>query len=309
MPTRVTEKIGGLQSTRKLNDSNTYEREWFVQFDQAATTLTQVESAVGVGLGDGYPGDPTAVALSISVQGSDDIGLTWTVRISYGPQPVDSGGNEPPGNGEGNEPILKQPIWSAGSSVTSGPVTTEFINDNTTTQTICNSAGDPLEGLEAEQAEFRLTLTTYFLSHTGWMSTAVDYTNAVNSDTWHGKAAGTWKCQGCSAQLQSASWGVYWEVTWEFAYRDTWNLLPWDIGFAERCGEDGVASSTGTKRKAILGQDKKPVKGPVALANGVALPAGTKPSVIANGFGARVYKKMPFSIFGQIYTPTQANTQ
>jgi hypothetical protein len=307
MPARVTEKIGGLQSTRKLDGGNTYEREWFVQFDQAATTITQVENAVGVLLGATYPGDPTAVALSITVQGADDIGLTWKVRISYGPLPIDndsnnSGGNEDPG-------IWKQPTWSASSSVTSGPVTTEFINDNTTTQTICNSAGDPLEGLEAEQAEFRLTKTEYYGSHSSWMARAVDYTNAVNSDTWHGQGEGSWKCQGCSAQLQSSSWGVYWEVTWEFAYRDTWNLLPWDIGFAERCNDEGVSSSTGTKRKAILGQDKKPVKGPVALANGVALPAGTKPTVIANGFGARVYKKMPFSVFGSIYTPTQANSQ
>jgi hypothetical protein len=306
MPTRVTEKIGGLQSTRKLNESNTYEREWFVQFDQAASTLTQVENAVGVVLGASYPGDPTAVALSISVQGADDIGLTWTVRISYGPRPIDDDDENGPGNDDPS--ILKQPIWSAGSSVTSAPCFEWYTEGNTTKETICNSAGDPLEGLEAEQAEFRLTLTNYFLSHTGWISTAVDYTNAVNSDTWHGCGPGTWKCQGCSAQLQSAQWGVYWEVTWEFAYRDTWNLMPWDVGFSERVGADGTPSMSGDKRKAILGQDKKPVKQPVALGGGVALPAGTPPNVIENGNGVRVYRALPFAGFGQIYTPTVANT-
>jgi hypothetical protein len=98
---------------------------------------------------------------------------------------------------------------------------------------------------------------------------------------------------------------VYWEVTWEFAYReDTWDLKPWDVGFHERCDVNGTPSASGDKRKTIYTVDKKPTRQPVALADGVALPPGSPPQVV-NGVGVEVYKTQNFgSVFGEIYTPS-----
>lgn len=302
----VTEYPGS--SSRRYGQAGEYERVFRVKFDTPPSSLASVETSTGVSMMSSHPEDDSSVALGFSTRAADDAGIVWEVTISYGPKPVD--GDQGGGGGEeGGGGILKMPVWSAGSSVTTTPCWQYYEDGNEDKETIVNSAGDPLEGFECEAAEFRLTLTTYHLSHAEWMGVAVEYTNAINSDIWHDCGPNTWKCQGCSAQLQSASGGVFWEVTWEFAHRDTWNLMAWDVGFNERCGEDLIASASGDKRKVIKGQDGKPVRQPAALDNnGVALAPGSKPLVINNGEGVRIYRELPFSVFGQIYTPFAANT-
>lgn len=304
----VYEDYGKQSSSGKYGESASYSRTWIIRSDNPEESITAIQGAPGVNYRDGHPNDSNSKAMSFSVDPADDSGLLWTVRISYGPEPPDTGGEDPPESTP--EGILKFPVWSAGSSVVSVPCFQYYDGEgNLSQKVITNSAGDPLEGLEAEAAEFRLSLTMYYLSHEAWMADAIAYTNAVNSDSWHGGLSGSWKCQGCSAQLGNQLGVVYWEVTWEFAHRDTWNLMPWDVGFHERVDESGAPDSYGTQRKAIVGQDKKPVKQPVALANGVALPPGSAPLVINMEQGVRVYPQMPFgSKFGTIYTPTYANT-
>lgn len=301
------EDYGKRTSNGKFGESSRYTRVFLVQSDDLEESLTAIQDAPGVSYNDSYPYDSGSKCQSFSVEPADDSGLLWSVRIGYEPPEPDKGegGDQSPGEG-----WIKQPIWSAGSSVTAVPIFEHYVADsNVQKAVITNSAGDPLEGLEAEAAEFRLSLTSYAYSHSDWLSNAVLYTNAVNSDTWHGQPPGTWKCQGMSAQVGNSNGQVYWELTWEFAHRDTWNCVPWDLGFHQRVNDDGEPSGSGTKRKAIVGQDKKPVKQPVALAGGVALPPGSPPVVINNGEGVRVYRKLPFqSVFGSIYTPTIPNT-
>lgn len=310
---QINESISGRTSSRRYGEVGNYERSFTLTYDDPPTSVTQIENDLGITMGMPHPENDGAIVIGIDVDPLDDSGLLWRVRLSYGEKPADKDDpepGEPPGEGEPTPPpvIRRQPLWSASSSTTSVPCFQHYTNGNGGLETITNSAGDPLEGLDCEAAEFRISLTQYYHSHEQWMTTAVNYTNAVNSDTWHGKAPGTWKCQGCSAQIETAGGVVFWAVTFEFAYRDTWNLTPWDVGYNERVGDDGVPSMTGTKRRGIVGQDRKPTKHPVALGGGVALPAGTKPNVINNGLGVRVYREMPFFYFGQIYTPGVANT-
>lgn len=283
----------------KYGETYTYTRAWTVRVDSPSTSLVDITNATGVAWLDPHPDDSSCKALEFDTKPIDEVGLLYVVTAKYQVPPVnntDNGQEEQPGYIEG---LMKIPVWSASSSVTSGPVALA----------ITNSAGQPLEGLEQEFAEFRLTLTEYHLSHSSWMSDGRYYTNRVNSDSWNGGGERTWKCQGMSAQLQTENRSGasinFWEVTWEFAYRSgTWNLLPLDVGLCERCDSSGTPSASGEKWKTITGQDGKPVKGPVALANGVALPPGTPPSVINDGDGEEVYFKAPFtSRFGQVYTP------
>jgi len=87
----------------------------------------------------------------------------------------------------------------------------------------------------------------------------------------------------------------YWETTWEFCYRaETWDFKPWDVGFNELVTSDGTPSASGTKRAAVLGADKKPVKAPVALTSGVAKAAGSAPDALT----FKLYKETDFSVFG-----------
>jgi hypothetical protein len=283
----------------KFGETYTYTRAWLVRVDDPSTSLVDITNAAGINYLDEHPDDANCKALEFDTKPTDDTGLIYTYSVKYQVPPINSeGGEDQPGYIDG---MMKIPIWSASSSITTGPCALG----------INNSAGQPLEGIEQEFAEFRLTKTEYFLTHTGWMSDAKTYTNKVNSDSWNGGSARTWKCQGMSAQLQTENSGSgtinYWEVTWEFAYRSsTWNCLALDIGFMQKVGSDGVPSASGEKWKEIPGVDGKPVKQPVALASGVAVAPGTAgyPMVINGGDGEEIYSKVAFgSRFGSVYTP------
>lgn len=293
----------------KFRETYEYTRAWLVRTDTLDTPLPDITNAAGISYLDSHPDDASCKALEFTTQAADDSGLLFMVRTKYSAPPADQGDNEEEEEQEQTVPgIMRNPVWSGSSTVRSVPIYKDKDGD-----IITNSAGDPLEGLEGDEAEFRLTLTGYALSHASWMECGRLYTNAVNSDTWNGGEPRTWKCQGLSAQLQTVNKEgetfIFWEVTTEFAYRaDTWDLKPWDIGFHERVTDDGTPSQAGTKRRAIVGQDKKPVKQPVALANGIALPAGTPPEVINDGAGVQIYESLAFiPVFGQIYTPVVAN--
>ena len=96
---------------------------------------------------------------------------------------------------------------------------------------------------------------------------------------------------------------VYWEVSFEFAYRaDTWFLKPLDIGYSQKVDGEGNPTASGQYVAAILGQDKKPIKEPASLGGGVAVDAGTPgfPKVINDGDGANPYDSASFSGFGGI---------
>lgn len=288
----------------KFKETYEYTRAWLVRTDSVNTPMPDITNAAGIAYQDSHPDDASCKALEFTTQAADDAGMLFKVSVKYYVPPADqgSGGEDQPQYIAG---IMRNPVWSGGSTVRSVPIYKDKDNE-----IIRNSAGDPLEGLQGDEAEFKLTLTGYVLSHTDWMNKGRQYTNRVNSDTWNGGAPRTWKCQGIAAHLQTVnkdgnSW-IFWEVVTEFAYRaDTWDLKPWDIGFHERVTEDGTPSSTGTKRRVIVGQDKKPVKSPVALSGGVALPAGTPPEVINNGAGVQIYHTAEFgTAFGEVYTPT-----
>ena len=286
----------------KYQETYTYTRGWVVRVDDPLTPLPDITNAACNAWLLEHPDDASSVALEFDTKASDDTGLVYTVSVKYYAPPTNnsSAETEEPGTVDG---IMKLPIWSGSSRSKTVPAVTKDGDF------IVNSAGDPLEGLEMDVSEPRLTLVQYYADHATVVSMQRTYTDTVNSGTWNGGAAKTWRCLGCSFQLQTVNNAlatlIFWEVTWDFAYdRTTWNLKPWDVGFAERCGEDGFASASGDKRKTILGQDKKTVKQPVALANGVALPAGSPPQVINAGNGEEVYEAIDFSApFGQVYTP------
>jgi hypothetical protein len=281
------------------NDGAVYRREFLVRVDAINTSLIDISNAPGCAFGDEHPDDPSVFMDRYDVKPADDSGLLYLCSYEYRKQnPQDQ---EPP-EGEPGGLDFRPPVWSGSSGVVTRPVYKDRNGDIMT-----NSAGDPLEDLEAEQAEERLTLTQYFLSHTGWLSTAKTYTNAVNNAAWNGGAEHTWKCQGCSKKLNIENRNgvtvIYWEITWEFAYKaDNWKLKPWDIGFHELVDEaTGEPSGTGTKRAVIKTYDGKGTRQPVALGGGVALPPGTPP--VALEF--EVYEPLDFlTPFGELFTPS-----
>jgi hypothetical protein len=281
----------------KSQETDAYTRSFLVRVDALDESLIDISNAPGISVkeSDAHPENASIVALEYDVKCVHDSGLLWQVDFKYYAKPVDlNDGLSAPGAIEG---FGKKPVWSAGSSVTTGPVTKDIYDGK-----ITNSAGDPLEDAVKEYAEFRCSVTMYSFSVSGWASTALEYTNATNSDSWNGGGPRTWKCQGCSAQLVTESLNgvsfTLWEVAWEFAYRkDTWDLVLLDIGYNQRVNEDGEPSQSGDKKKTIVGPDKKPLAGPVGLNNGVAVSPGDEPD--EREF--IVYEQRPFgTVFGEI---------
>lgn len=317
---RETVRDRSLELAKK--DGGSGSRSWIARVDDPATSLTDIRAASGVLIGDQHPDDASLVCQTISVKSADDTGMLYSVSADYKPDPTQSSDSDEDDPG-GMDGLV--PVWGGSSSVASEPV---YLNIAGNTMT--NSAGEPLEGLEAEQAQFHLTKTTYYSTHEGgggWLAHARTYTNSINSDVWNGGQPGQWKCQGCSAKLNIDRQGeqgaarVYWEVSWDFAFRaDYWRLTPWDIGFNELCddegnpievygvsdsggggsGEDG-ACGDGINRRAIRGQDGKPVRQPVALQNGKAKGPGCRPDALL----FEIYASQAFgAVFGEVTTPT-----
>lgn len=281
-------------------ETYTYTRAFLVRTDDPSEPLPNITNAPGFAWLDSHPDDASVGALSFETSPADDSSLLYYVKVKYGSRPHTAPPEDPP-NTPGSVPgLMKFPVWSGSSSVTTGPCL-----EDKDKEAIVNSAGDPLEGMEMEMADAKLTVTNYALSHTAWMTAAATYTNTCNTGNWNGGAIDCWKCQGCSAKLATENVDgttyVFWELTWEFAYRaQSWRLRPWDIGFAERCDSEGVASSTGTNRKAIKGADGKATARPVALAAGVAKPAGQPPDALS----FVIYQRQNFSTaFGEVFTP------
>lgn len=295
---------------------NQYSRAFLVRVDAFSTPIDEIYNAPGLSYGDLHPDDDTVELQSFDCKVADDNGLLYLVSFKYAKKrPDDSGGDEGGGGGGGGQVNAHIPFWGASSSVT-----TRAVYQDRHGKVMCNSAGDPFDAQEADVAEAKLSYTEYWPSHTDWNMSQRTYTNTVNLNTWNGGDRYTWKCQGCSAKVnienENGVTTVYWEVTWEFAYRaEGWQLKPWDVGFSELVDNNGTPSPTstgynaatgegpsggGTKRAQIKGQDKKAVRQPVALSNGVAKPAGSRP----NAIWFEVYETRDFTIrFGQLTTP------
>jgi hypothetical protein len=272
----------------KYGETFTFTRKWIIRVDSPTTSRVKISQAASVLFGDGYPDFTSHKAMEFDLTEESGDGMIWGLVVRYYIPPVE---NTPdPSTG------IPKDCWSGAGSSTSIPVFKD--KDGVL---VVNSAGDPLEGAERESSEFSLTLTKCY-SDLSWSPIAKSRSNTVNASSWNGSAARTWKASFRSANKKEATVSgsssdtkPYWEVTWEFHYREeTWDYKPWDVGFNQLVDSSGSPATGGTSRAAILGADKKPVKAPVALSNGVAKAAGQKPDALA----FRLYQETDFSVFG-----------
>jgi hypothetical protein len=129
----------------------------------------------------------------------------------------------------------------------------------------------------------------------------IAFMDSVNSDTFWGGLAGTWKVQGISAQRQTKQLPgdvvlAYLRVSYKFEARPTWDLQILDAGTYRY--DSSIRSATRV-RLAFLTSDGHPRTGALD-GTGLALPDGATP--VFNVY--RVYKRQPFAILGlpQSYT-------
>jgi len=260
-----------------FRESHNLSETWMVRVDAPppTTSVAAILTAPGMVYGTAHPSFASCKAMKWSYSAADGSGLLWNVTVQFFVPIIELN----PANG------LPLDVWSGSGTKVSLP----FYKDKDD-NILKNSAGDPLEGMEYEKCfrGYSLTRSYALLSDADTEINAVN--NKTNSDTWPVIAGyglpDTWKCSFTNIQKKiiitssgaTQTAARYWEVSYDIEYDEkTWHSKPWDMGFNERTDAAGVPSGTGTKRRSILGVEGRPVKQPVALANGVALPPGTPP--------------------------------
>ena len=258
---------GAFRESHSLNET------WLVRVDAPppTTTAMAILTAPGVGYGTAHPTFSSCKAMKWDYAAADTVGLLWHVTVNYIVPIIEVD----PSTG------LPMDLWSGKGQQVNLP----FFKDKDGA-VLKNSAGDPLEGMEYERTFLSWSLVRSYATLAAATSAMNSIVDKTNSDSWSIGTAGQYKTTVTGFQkkviiTQSGATQTaarYWEVAYDIDFKlDGWNVKPWDMGFNERCDSSGVASTSGTSRKTILGVDGKPVRQPVALSNGVALAPGSTP--------------------------------
>ena len=277
--------LDGVSLSGKFGESLQATERWQIRVDSPNTSrleILQTLATGGIVWGASHPDFPALKAMEFNLATEGREGMRWVMSVNYYIPPAT---RMPQASG------IPADVWEFSGGTSTVPV---FVDTSGTT--ITNAAGDPLEGLERERHEFGWNLRKSYQNQAAFDSAAATYPNKVNSSSWAGGAAKTWKCYLRSAKkvsiskVDGASDGStldYIEANWEFRYdASTWKCMPWNVGFME------LVSGT---RKVILA-DGKPVKQPVALTNsGAKASDGTAPTVINSGNGVDIYLTANFS--------------
>lgn len=181
-------------------------------------------------------------------------------------------------NDEENRPTEDESTWlriTISSSQITKPATDKDGNSFT------NSAGDPVDGLEAESAIITLTYTNEAVEDPKFKS-FYKYLNSCNDDVFLGCKKYTLRCTGISAEYDQAK--QTWRVAVEFTHNpDGWEIAYYDAGYNE------VVSG---KRRAILDDRGNPVNQPVPL-DGEGKAAAPATGVEVDAEGESRYFKAP----------------
>jgi hypothetical protein len=277
----------GTSVSGKYGESLRLTRKFIVRVDNPNTSKALISAAPGVAWGAPHPDVAACRAMEFELSPHDDVAMLWIHTITYYVPPA---ARNPDANG------VPHDAWEAGGGTSTAPAVLDKFGDS-----IVNSAGDALDGLEKEESEFSFTLTKFYQDDT-WAQDARDYSNSCNSDAWGDGDPLTWKCEFRSAAKRVITPAdptlpeiTVVETKWEFRYdKTTWKLKPWDVGFMQKVDANGDPNTLGDQRATIIGNDGKAVKQPVALENGVAKVAGLEPDVINNGDGVEVYESRQF---------------
>lgn len=277
--------LDGTTLSGKFGESMQAALRWRIRVDSPLTSqfdiLVEMATEAGLTWGAAHPDISSLKAMEFELAPEGKEGMVWILTVKYSIPPRTQ-----------NASGIPSDVWEFAGGTTTVPL---FVDKDGVT--ICNAAGDPLEGLERERHEFGWTLRKTYATEVLFRDAAAAYPGKVNDAPWAGGPAKTWKCylRGSKkvsiSKLDGADDAAkldFIEATWEFKYEPlTWKCMPWDVGFMELAGG---------YRKAIVGSDGKSVKQPVALnSNGTKKTDGQKPSVINNGAGVEIYATADFT--------------
>jgi hypothetical protein len=264
----------GRQTT--YGDVPVYTRIFLVRVDDPNTDIQDISAEPGINWLDAHPENENALLIDSNVQQDGDSPFHYRLTFTY----------------KSAEDLLEDPVdrpaqFSFSGGLASAPAFWYFPNnnDNSTKRVIINTAGDPIGGLDRDEGEFTVSITINKAPPFDYAK-AQSYVGAINSDTWSGGAAKTWKCMSITGNRKiedvAGTKYLYWETNATLAYRNTgWDLQTWDVGFNE--------IKNGARKKIMAGSE--PVSEPAALSNGVAKAPGQPPDLLT----LRIYPMLAFT--------------
>lgn len=280
----------GTSLSGAFGESFRFVRRWKIRVDNPLTSkvlmarsMREADGITPVGYGSPHPDFADHKAVDFSVDCDDKSGLWWIGTVNY----------RIPDRARIIDPVtgIPEDAWKLNSRDVKWP----FVVDIDGTK-VCNSAGDPIEGLSTSGRDFGWNLQKCFEDYSAFLTFLHAVSDCVNDGTWDGEPARRWLCffRGAEKRVTSAAGDAGGETTeYVEAHFDIvhnwagWDQKPWDTGFNEKVDSAGNPSTSGTYRRAILGVDGRPTRQPVALSGGVAVPAGTLPTALTfREFGA-----------------------
>lgn len=224
-------EIVGRTFQHRFGEAPTSQIQYAVTLDDPATTHQEILNAIGIFHGSFHPEYSYLRCIEGSITENDPDPWHCTVTYSYAVPQAGGAGNsafEP-------NPLARADVWSF--SVGGSQVPALFYyhgNDNADIRPLTNSANDFFEGLLADEAEVRASISGN--RPTFPLAAAAAVTNGINIAPYLGGAAYTWKCSGISAQQTTEIVNDieinYWQVSVELVFRQNgWLMLLPDIGW------------------------------------------------------------------------------
>lgn len=283
-----------------------YRRTFWVTVDSPNTSLLEIMAAPGVYLWAPHPDDSAARAQSFNARPRGSNSLSYVVSVDYQPVPRRDAERAEQKPGATKVPSLPSPVWSGGSARRQVP----FVKDSAD-KPVLNSAGVPFDGISKDDFYETLALVKCYATLTDALTAIRSVLGFTNNDAiWADGVAGEWLCSDARWNVKDEPIGndkyTYVEVSYSFEHsKGGWAYKLLDIGYRQKVDADGNPSETGTQLAAILDNDGKPVREPVALnGKGVVMSPPTSPTnpplVINSGNGVRPFKGAIFkTILGE----------
>jgi len=233
-------ELVGRAFQHRFGDSPTAELRYALTLDDPATSQQEMLNYVGIFHGSFHPEYSFLRCTEGSISEGDPD--PWHAVISYRYEVPQRGNNEFEPN-----PLARPDVWSFSTGGAQVPALVYYEGaGNDDIRSLTNTAGEYFEGLLAEEAEIRASISGN--RPTFPLATAAAVTNAINSAPYLGGAAYSWKCAGIGAQQNTEVVNDieinYWSVTVELLYRQSgWQLLLPNVGFNYLTGGDPAKAS------------------------------------------------------------------
>ena len=276
-----------VNGSRKFGEPPTFQRKWIVEVDDPLTSQTDISNAPGVVFLDSHPEAYYCLAMNVNITNYSS--SRWHYEVTWDYELPKQQNVDP-------NPLARADIWKWTTGGLQVPAL--YYYEGETLKPLVNTANDFFEGATTDISTLQASISGNRPTFDYGMATAV--TNTVNSDTYLGAPAGSWKCSGISGQpaveVVNEVEIRYWQIEVTLEYRpDRWPLQLPNVGWNYLDG--------GTKKRVYVidtdSGDKVPASNPQPLNSNGGIKSGA-PDIIER----RVHRQVAFNqYFGQ---PTQA---